>query len=70
MTRKRSRTRYFNFTSFQLLTENFVAVPPAFSVSPARLSATLSHFLEIFEDGLEDAEHDLEQEAVPDGFPG
>ena len=50
--RKRSRTRYFNFTSFQLLIENFAAVPPAFLVSLARSSAALPHFLGIFEDGL------------------
>ena len=63
-------TRYFNFTSFQLLTENFAVIPPAFSVSPARSSAALPHFPAIFEDALGNAEHNLEQEAVPDGFPG
>lgn len=63
-------TRYFNFTSFQLLTENFAAIPPAFSISPARSSAEVPHFPAIFEDDLEDAEHNLEQAAAADGFPG
>ena len=41
--RKRSITRYFRFTSFQLRTENFAAAPPAFAVPRVRCCGELPH---------------------------
>ena len=37
--RNRSMTRYFSFTSFQLLTENFAAAPPSSAAEQSRCSA-------------------------------
>ena len=54
--RKRSMTRYFSFTAFQLRTENFAATPPASAAIPIHCAVLLLRLRLLCEGVPSDAE--------------